>query len=223
MKVHDRVMAMRRKKSEYHHPDLRTALLDAAAKMIKTAGLSAFSLRGLAKEAGVSHAAPYRHFKNKEEILANLILEGHRRLQICLLQARDAHPDSPPDQLIALARSYLAFARANPEYLHIMFSRAGMEAAMALEAKLNVDHEDYDTFGVLESTVKACQAGGWMDARMDSGTLSFYSWATVHGLASLANEGLIAGMAGQRGMDEETTLGALFGLMRASMRTPPAR
>jgi AcrR family transcriptional regulator len=212
---------MKRKKSEYHHPDLRTALLDAAAKMIRTEGLAAFSLRGLAKQAGVSHAAPYRHFKNKEEILANLILEGHRRLQVCLAAARDAHPDSPPDQLAALARSYLAFARANPEYLHVMFSRAGMEAAMALGSKLNYPQEDFDTFGVLESTVKACQAGGWMDPRADSGALSFYAWATVHGLASLANEGLIAGMAGQRGMDEATALEAVVTIMRASLRSPP--
>jgi AcrR family transcriptional regulator len=213
-------MPPKRKKRGYHHPDLRTALLDAAAHMIKQDGVAGFSLRELAKQAGVSHTAPYRHFKNKEEILANLMLEGHRRLRAFMLAARDVHPASAAEQIGDLSRAYLDFARANPEYLHVMFSRAGMEAAMALEASQNFKHDDIDTFGVLEATIKDCQAEGTLDPDVDSGALSMHAWASVHGLALLANEGMIAILAGQRGMDEASALEEIFAISRSRLRRP---
>ena len=213
-------MPRKRVKSEYHHPDLRTALLDAAARMIKKDGVADFSLRELAKQAGVSHTAPYRHFENKEAILANLMLEGHRRLRAIMLAARKGHPDSAADQMGDLSRAYLEFARANPEYLHIMFSRAGMEAAMAVGERLNFNHEDIDSFGVLEATVKDCQAEGTMDPKVDSGALSMHAWAAVHGLALLANEGMIAGLAEQRGLDEATALTTILDISRSRLRRP---
>jgi len=75
------------KKKQYHHPDLRQTLLDEAVKLIDDEGLRGFSLRKLAVRAGVSHAAPYRHFENKDEILVILMLEGHKRLRQALLAA----------------------------------------------------------------------------------------------------------------------------------------
>lgn len=203
------------KKRSYHHPDLRQALLDGAVRLIKEEGMREFSLRKLAKEVGVSHAAPYRHFENKEAILATLMLEGHKRLRTTLLDAQTRCPGKAIDKLIAEGRAYLEFARKNPEYLSVMFSREGMAAAMSVGEKLGAHQEDYDSFGVVEATVAKCQAEGSMDPRANVGALSLHAWAEVHGLALLRNDGLIAGMSEMRGGKESTTIDAIFAIMRA--------
>jgi AcrR family transcriptional regulator len=202
-------------KRKYHHPDLRQALLDGAVRLIKDEGMREFSLRKLAALVGVSHAAPYRHFDNKETILATLMLEGHKRLRVSLLDARARCPGKAIDKLIAQGRSYVEFARKNPEYLGVMFSREGMAAAMSVGKKLGAHEEDYDSFGVVETTVSECQAEGSMDPRADTGALSLHAWAEVHGLALLRNDGLIAGMSEIRGGKESTTIDAIFAIMRA--------
>jgi AcrR family transcriptional regulator len=203
------------KKRSYHHPDLRQALLDGAVRLIKEEGMREFSLRKLAKEVGVSHAAPYRHFENKEAILATLMLEGHKRLRMTLLDARARCPGKAIDKLIAQGRAYMEFSRKNPEYLSVMFSKEGMAAAMRVGEKLGAHQENYDSFGVVETTVAECQAEGSMDPRADTGALSLHAWAEVHGLALLRNEGLIAGMSEMRGGKESSTIDTIFAIMRA--------
>jgi AcrR family transcriptional regulator len=201
-------------KRSYHHPDLRQALLDGAVRLIKEEGMREFSLRKLATQVGVSHAAPYRHFDNKEAILATLMLEGHKRLRTSLLDAIARCHGKGIDKLLAQGRAYLEFARKNPEYLNVMFSREGMAAAMNVGEKLGAHQEDYDSFGVVERTVAECQAEGSMDPHADTGALSLHAWAEVHGLALLRNDGLIAGMAEMRGRKEAGTLDAIFNIMR---------
>jgi len=203
------------KTRRYHHPDLRQTLLDGAVRLIKSEGMRNFSLRKLASEAGVSHAAPYRHFASKEEILATLMLEGHRRLRMDLIAARDDCRGKGGDKLLALGRAYLEFARLHPEYLNVMFSREGMAAAMSVSEKLEFHQQDYDSFGVLEGQVKACQAEGSLDPKADSAGLSILIWAEVHGLAMLRNEGIVAGMCGFRGRSEADALDMIFKLIRS--------
>jgi len=202
-------------KRRYHHPDLRQALLDGAVRLIKEEGLREFSLRKLASQVGVSHAAPYRHFENKEAILATLMLEGHKRLRLALLDAVASCRGKGIDKLLAQGRAYLEFARKNPGYLSVMFSREGMAAAMGVGEKLGAHQEDYDSFGVVEATVAECQSEGTMDPLANPGALSMHAWAEVHGLAMLRNDGLIAGMSEMRGGKEASTLDAIFSIMRA--------
>jgi AcrR family transcriptional regulator len=205
-------------KRRYHHPDLRQALLDGAVRLIKAEGMREFSLRKLAAQTGVSHAAPYRHFENKEAILATLMLEGHKRLRTALLEARTRCSGKAIDKLMAQGRAYLEFARTNPEYLSVMFSKEGMAALMSTGTKVESHQADYDSFGVVETTVAECQAEGAMDPRADTGALSLHAWAEVHGLALLRNEGLIAGMSEVRGGKEPSTLDAIFAIMRARFK-----
>jgi AcrR family transcriptional regulator len=203
------------KQRRYHHPDLRQALLDGAVRLIKEEGMREFSLRKLASQVGVSHAAPYRHFENKEAILATLMLEGHKRLRASLLDAVAHCRGKAIDKLLAQGRAYLEFARKNPGYLSVMFSREAMAAARSVGEKLGAHQEDYDSFGVVEATVAQCQAEGAMDPHANTGALSLHAWAEVHGLALLRNDGLIAGMSEMRGGKEATTLDAIFDIMRA--------
>jgi AcrR family transcriptional regulator len=206
------------RKRSYHHPDLRQALLDGAVRLIKAEGMREFSLRKLAKAVGVSHAAPYRHFENKEAILATLMLEGHQRLRLSLLDARARCAGKAIDKLLAEGRAYMEFARKNPEYLSVMFSQEGMAAAMSVGERLGAHREDYDSFGVVEATVRECQAESSMDPTVDTVALALHAWAEVHGLALLQKEGLIAGMCEVRGGKESSTLDAIFAIMRGRWR-----
>lgn len=203
----------------YHHPDLKHALLEGAVKLIEEEGLKAFSLRKLAMQVGVSHAAPYRHFESKEHILLTLMLEGHRRLRSTLLAAAERCQGTAVDKLMALSRGYLEFAGENPEYLRVMFS------AEAKVAAINADpckHEeahgsDTDSFAVVEETIRQCQQEGYLPKTADVGALGMLTWAEVHGLALLSNSGLIAIMSEMRGGSERKTFETIFGYMRARL------
>ena len=199
----------------YHHHDLRQALLDGAVKLLKKEGIKGFSLRKLAAAEGVSHAAPYRHFANKDELLATLLLEGHRLLAARLRRARAEHPDSSRERLLAVGKAYLEFAADNPERLGLMFSREAMLAAEGLEGEIPAsERESLDSFAPLEESVKECQDEGVLDSSFDSGVISIALWSEMHGLALLSNEGIIEGMSKARGGNGEATVEALFALLR---------
>lgn len=203
------------KKRQYHHPDLRQTLLHEAMRLIKSEGIRNFSLRKLAAKAGVSHAAPYRHFENKEEILAILMLEGHRLLRADLIRARDKCIGDCADKLITLGQAYLDFAGAHPEYLKVMFTSGGMASAMLVRKKMSCQEQDYDSFGVLEAQVKACQASGCLESKADSRVLSLLLWAEVHGLAILRNEGIVASLSARYGQTEMMFLQSVTKVRRA--------
>ncbi len=205
-------------KKRYHHPDLRQALLGEAMKLIDEEGLRGFSLRKLAERAGVSRAAPYRHFEDKDQILVTLMLEGHRRLRIALVAARDRRKGNAKEKYLAMGRAYLDFARGNPEYLRVMFSREAMTAAAGLKDRQDVQQEDYDSFGVVEAMVRDCQKEGTLPRTADVGAVALLAWAEVHGLALLCNEGVIAKMSESRGGSEHRTLEAIFAFMKARLR-----
>ncbi|MBQ1089304.1 TetR/AcrR family transcriptional regulator [Streptomyces sp. B93] len=106
----------------YHHGDLRAALLAAAESTLREKGAGSLSLRELAREVGVSHAAPGRHFKDKQALLNALALAGWERLGQTLETVDDpALPLEP--RLTALARAYLGFAVDNAELLELMYAR----------------------------------------------------------------------------------------------------
>ncbi|MET8975978.1 TetR/AcrR family transcriptional regulator [Streptomyces sp. NPDC004539] len=106
----------------YHHGDLRTALLALAEQTLRERGPGALSLRELAREAGVSPAAPSRHFKSKQALLDALGLEGFDRLTAELAAALERSGDTFADRLAALARVYLEFAVANAALHDLMYA-----------------------------------------------------------------------------------------------------
>ncbi|MEV5312860.1 TetR/AcrR family transcriptional regulator [Streptomyces sp. NPDC052610] len=106
----------------YHHGDLRSALLSAAERTLRQKGAATLSLRELARELGVSHAAPGRHFKDKQALLDALALNGFQRMAQAMDAADD--PDLPLEpRLTALARAYLGFTVDNPALLELMYAR----------------------------------------------------------------------------------------------------
>ena len=187
-------------RTTYHHPRLRDALLNAALAELKERGAAGLSLRRIAARAAVSHAAPYRHFRSKEHILAALVWDTQERFTAALRTAREGQ-GTPRARLFAIGEAYLAFARRNPQRLTLMFSEQGMAAMRRFPLEITAENiRRYDSFGVLEQTVRDCQDAGVLNPRADSGPLSVLVWSMVHGLAALEREGFLASLSSQRGL-----------------------
>ncbi|MEQ4721052.1 TetR/AcrR family transcriptional regulator [Nonomuraea sp. B19D2] len=110
------------KSRPYHHGDLRAALLTRAEQALQEKGPDELSLRELARDVGVSPAAPSRHFKSKRALLDALALEGFDRLRAVLIAAQDEAGELFADRLTALTRAYMTFAAGNAALLELMYS-----------------------------------------------------------------------------------------------------
>jgi AcrR family transcriptional regulator len=158
-------------KSTYHHGDLRAACLDAALELLEEGGATALSLRAVARRAGVSPAAPYRHYADREALVSAVAAVGYRELAERLAAAHPA--PSTPDQLVDVAVAYVRFALDRPALFRIMFGepcdRDNDERVAAIAAvKL-----------YLEEIVARCFP------RSNPELLGPGIWALVHGLAFL--------------------------------------
>lgn len=174
-----------RKKHGYHHGDLEAALLKSGGNLLEKEGVEALKLRAVARRAGVSHSAPYRHFPTSEALLAALAAEGFAWLGEAQRAAAKA------GGLRAMGEAYVAFALAHPQRFRLMF---GGRIPLAKHARLReVATRAFDELaGALCARVP-----GAKDAR-DS---SIAAWALVHGLAQLLLGGRISGAA-KRGRDD---------------------
>jgi len=109
-------------KKTYHHGDLRNSLVDTAITLLDRDGIAGLSLRAVAKAAGVSHSAPYRHFRDKTALLEAVAQKGYKNLHDSNLHAVAEHPDDPVQQLYHAGRSYLFLVVNQPEVAKLMFS-----------------------------------------------------------------------------------------------------
>jgi AcrR family transcriptional regulator len=168
----------------YHHGDLRQALLTRAEQTLQESGVDGLSLRELAREIGVSHGAPRRHFRDRGALLDALALEGFRRLTE-LLEAAQQRDSSFAATLRDVATGYVRFATDNPALLQLMFSRKHhADASEELHAAAA------STMGRLAALVERGQANSELIAGdlQQIGTVLF---ATLQGITSLANTDMI--------------------------------
>ncbi|MEU6817472.1 TetR/AcrR family transcriptional regulator [Streptomyces sp. NPDC046860] len=179
----------------YHHGDLRAALLESAERTLREKGAGALSLRELARATGVSHAAPGRHFKDKQALLDALALDGYQRLDRALAAAGADAPGADFQQhMTALARAYLGFAVDNPELLELMFARKhDPDSSDRLAAAVD------QTLGSLTRAFTDAQERGEI-VQGDPERITLVAAASLHGLAAL-----IAGCA----LDAEEALAGL--------------
>ena len=107
----------------YHHGDLKQALLDETARILREEGETALSLRRLASNLGVSRTAPYNHFKNKDALLSAVAEEGFRRFDEAMRAVRRRHRNSTGNDFFrAMVQAYVKFALSNQEYYDLMYS-----------------------------------------------------------------------------------------------------
>ena len=178
--------ARRTGSNRYHHGDLPRALLDAALRIVATQGTEALTLRAVARAAGVSQAAPYRHFTNKEAVLAAVAEEGFRALNAAMRAAIEASP-SPLERLRAAGMSYVTFATSHPAHFRVMFGRelADRSASPALRQVAT------QTFDTVVDTIAECQRAGIARSEESAADLALAAWSSVHGLAALLVNGVV--------------------------------
>jgi len=187
-----------RRRGRYHHGNLPRALVAAAVRLVETEGVDALTLRGTARKAGVSQAAPYRHFADKQALLAAVSEEGFRALTEAMRQASAPHQGDPLGRFRALGEAYVRFATAHPAHYRVMFGRAtadrGAHPSLAAAAE--------ETFGLLVAAIRDCQQAGLVRPG-DPEELALATWSTSHGLSSLAVDGQLSVM-GERPLESLT-------------------
>jgi AcrR family transcriptional regulator len=164
----------------YHHGNLREALVEAALDLIAGKGASGFTVAEAARLAGVSPAAPYRHFRDAEALLAEVALRGFERLEAALLQAWNGGRPTAVDAFRALGRAYLMFARDQPAYYAAMF-----EARVATESYPGLQAASDRAFAVLRQAADQICASLPPGRRPPALMMALHVWALAHGIASL--------------------------------------
>jgi len=166
----------------YHHGNLREALLEAARQLVAERGPQGFTLTEAARRAGVSPSAPYRHFRDKEEVLAELCRRGVILFGERLRQAAAGATD-PAEALGRMGPVYLAFAREEPGYYATMFAfqPAGGDGPEAAK--------DGPFEGLLRAIAGLLPQGAWQETRL----VALQVWALSHGVAMLERAGLPPG------------------------------
>ena len=193
----------RRHKTGYHHGDLPVALLRGAGRLLEKKGVEALSLRALARLAGVSHAAPYRHFRDRESLLAALATQGFERFAQALEQGHAS------GGLRGRGEAYIRFALANPQRFRLMFA-----GELAIHRHPALREAASRAFSGLAGALSQHLSG------MPSADASIAAWALVHGLANLLlQERIASAMRGGRS-DEEFVRGVLASVRFAA--NPPA-
>ncbi|CQD14793.1 TetR family transcriptional regulator [Mycobacterium lentiflavum] len=170
------------RRDSYHHGDLKRALTSAALSLVAERGPKGFTLTEAARRAGVSAAAPYRHFTDKAHLLANVAEQGFLDLHATLTVGAEA-ASGPTDKLIEIGRAYVRWAIGHPDQYRVMF---GADTDKTKHPSLAVAAGQ--AFGVLLDAIAGCQAAGLLRGRAPR-EIAGPLWSLVHGIASLAIEG----------------------------------
>jgi AcrR family transcriptional regulator len=168
----------------YHHGNLREALIKAARELIAEKGPAGFTFADAARSAGVSPAAPYRHFRDREALLADVAREGFARFEAMLSTGWNG---GKPDAITAfhnVGRAYLAFARAEPAYYAAMFE-SGLPPDLNPEMRAAGDK----AFAVLRTAADVLVGMLPAGKRPPAMMMSLHVWAIAHGIASLFGRG----------------------------------
>ena len=173
----------RRAAGRYHHGDLRRALIDAALHLVERQGPSGLTLREAARLVGVSHAAVYRHFADKTELLRAVAVEGMLGMRDAM-QSSLAGVDDPVDAFQAFGVAYVMYAVKHPAHFRVMYSaEVDCSEGPLAEAK-------EEKMGMLIAGVEACQQAGVFPPG-PAERYAIVAWSLVHGLATLMVDGVL--------------------------------
>jgi AcrR family transcriptional regulator len=168
----------------YHHGNLREALIHAALELIAKKGPAGFTFAEAARFAGVSPAAPYRHFRDRDELMANVALRGFVEFESKLAKAWDSGRPEALAALERLGKAYLEFARAEPAYYAAMF-----EAGISVAADPDLRAASDRAFSVLRAAAEKICAAMPAAGRPPALMVALHIWTMAHGVASLFGRG----------------------------------
>lgn len=179
---------MKEEKRKYHHGDLRNALIKAGTEILSAEGLSGLSLRKVARRAGVSHAAPYAHFKDKRDLIAAISTEGYLLLYNQIRESVERFKDDPRKQLQEAAWAYVDFALNDPDHFRVTLS--------GIVEKDKEQYPDYvraskESFALVQEIVRACQERGILK-KGPTEEVAVAVWSLIHGFASLLIDGQLS-------------------------------
>jgi AcrR family transcriptional regulator len=200
-----------RQKRTYHHGDLAAALLEAAEAELIESGIEAFSLRSVAKRAGVSHGAPAHHFTDAKGLLTALAADGHRRLSAAQKERQETAAPDPVAQFVASGLGYIDFAEANPALFRLMFSSERPDRTDPFFAEAS-----QATYADLVMGARSVVEDASPEAASHQLTAS---WALAHGLSDLLISGRLSGPLGEAAQKSKRRDEVFSGIL---MRALPA-
>ena len=172
----------------YHHGDLRAELINEGLRILNEEGYKALSLRKVAKACGVSQTAPYRHFKDKDELVAAISAEALTSFNRSLEAAATLYAD-PRLSLIEIGVAYIRFFAENPEYMRFLFMNKEVSAKLegCSPEEYYKDGHPFATFYNAVSRYKEA----FPDEKLDLNELVLVGWGLVHGIATLLVNGAL--------------------------------
>jgi AcrR family transcriptional regulator len=194
----------------YHHGDLRRALLDAAETVLERVGPGGLSLRAVAREAGVSPAAPYHHFKDKDELMLAVGKMGFTKLNVALAAAATARSDLG-DRLSDIGLAYVEFAQEHPATYRVMY-----DCARRVDAMPESEEHDKSGFAMVKDAIR--EAAGGEISEVDAHLAAIAAWCAVHGLAEMSGFAEFQTLKAELGGEKEFLRGVLSHIMFAKAR-----
>jgi AcrR family transcriptional regulator len=175
------------KKKTYHHGDLKNALIAAGADILSKEGVSALSLRKVAQKAGVSHAAPYAHFADKQALIAAISTEGYKKLYEQIARVAEQYRSDPLRRLVEASWAYVQFALDEPDQFKVTLS--GMiEKEQDFPAFVETAKQ---TFGLVVEIAEQCQQEGILRKGAPD-LMAVSAWSLIHGFVTLLLENQIS-------------------------------
>ncbi|MEX2179538.1 MAG: TetR/AcrR family transcriptional regulator [Gemmatimonadaceae bacterium] len=200
--------APRGRSRAYHHGDLRSALLASALEILQREGIEGLTLRAVARAAGVSQSAPYRHFADRRQLMAGVAAQGFRAMEQAMLAEMQRTPDAPRLGLKMVAVAYVKFGLANPALYRVMF---GPEVANT-EDLPELRETGRGVLGFVSEGIRRLQEAGLVGPG-DPWLMAVTTWSTLHGLVMLTLDGQTHGVAPSlEALLDEATRIMMFGM-----------
>jgi len=169
------------KHQSYHHKDLKNDLIKKGIELVNTEGLKSFSLRKVAAACGVSHGAPYSHFRNKEELLSEIQIHITEEFSK-ILKGTIAKHNNQPEILEHLGKAYVMFFRENPHYFSFLYTQSSIKIDLTFSEN---DDSNYTPFEIYKDlAISLMEKANYPKDKQKDAVIAL--WSFIHGITSLA-------------------------------------
>ena len=173
-----------KKQQSYHHNDLKNQLIEKGIEIVNTEGLQSFSLRKVAAACGVSHAAPYSHFKNKEELLN--AMQSHITNEFSkILENTISTYRNEPNILEYLGKAYVMFFIDNPHYYNFLYTQSNIQIDLSSNVDSNKNYKPFEIYK--EVALMVMDKYNYPKEKQKDAVIAL--WSFIHGIASIATMG----------------------------------